>query len=83
MNTRQGPALTDYGGELDTPVLTCLGCVFHSIVEGHYSYCAAQPVKPNTRIFPNVSRGTQLLIPGQPNTGCPYKPKSEGANEQS
>lgn len=36
---RGGPALTDDNGELATPYLSCRGCTWLRVHDGHYFYC--------------------------------------------
>lgn len=76
-----GPLITDLGGNLDTPILTCYDgeedrCIHFGIHDGHYFYCAAQDA-PNKHVaegeyaYPWVGAGKQLRQQ-HPDEGCPF-----------
>ena len=35
----EGPVLTDEGGELKTPYLSCVSCIWARVHDYHYFYC--------------------------------------------
>lgn len=81
-----GPVITDFGGDLDAPVLVCgLGgvrCKYLGVHDFHYFYCAAQDApnkhaKPNEYAYPWHGAGKHLFG-NRPDAGCPYGQANEG-----
>ena len=67
-----GPCLSDFRGDLDTPVMVCTGCSHLSVFEGNFAFCGAQRDTHAT-----LTRGTFLSRGAEPNEACPYPPREE------
>jgi len=84
--TQRGPVMTDFGGELDSPVLRCMShtpkyrCPHLGIHDWHYFFCSAQEasntVPENSAPYPWRGAGIQLRHQ-EPNPRCPYLKEKE------
>lgn len=83
VTSQVGPKLTDYNGELDTPVLVCTGCTHLCWHDRHYPYCKAQPDTSN-RMTPPAGFGTYLRQGAKPTKECPFplKEKEQDVQDQ-
>lgn len=75
-NTREGPKLTTLKGELDYPILSCVGCKHLGFNDGHYPYCSAQyadnqdPDKKHA--YPWKGAGKHIFRAKPDVNACPY-----------